>query len=375
MFRFPQPLASPTKPTPSPPLSQPLCSIVPPFLLARIATIEDPRFERAADAAQRSLTDIAHDHLDHGRGEHSLPPRSLRNHEPSLRGTINRTIFDAQGTEVLPGIRVRAEGAPATSDASVSEAYDGLGSTFALFWEVFGRDSIDDRSAPLEATVHYGKLYDNAFWDGRRMVFGDGDGEIFDGFTRSLSVIGHELAHGVTEYASGLVYRDQSGALNEHLSDVFGVLVEQYALGQAARDASWLVGEGIFTDQVEGNALRSMKAPGTAYDDDVLGKDPQPDHLDDYIVTQDDNGGVHLNSGIPNRAFWSVADTLGGYAWEHAGQIWYDTLTGGSLTPHADFFEFAAATVESSIERYGSGSAEHEAVRAGWSLVGIRPAQ
>lgn len=286
---------------------------------------------------------------------------------------IDRTIFDAQGTETLPGVRVRSEGTSETGDVSVSEAYDGLGSTFELFWEVFGRDSIDDRSAPLEATVHYGKLYDNAFWDGRRMVFGDGDGEIFDGFTRSLSVIGHELAHGVTEYTAGLVYRDQSGALNEHISDVFGVLVEQYARDQNAAEASWLVGEGIFTDEVEGNALRSMKAPGTAYDDDVLGKDPQPDHLDDYIVTQDDNGGVHLNSGIPNRAFWSVADALGGYAWERAGQIWFDTLTGGALTPRGDFFDFAAATLASAVERYGFGSTEHEAVLAGWTLVGINP--
>jgi len=361
---MPQPHVSPNTP-------HSVCSIVPPFLLARIATLDDPRFERAAYAARRSLTDIAPEHLDHGRGDHSLLPRSLRPDQPSVRGTINRAISDAQGTETLPGALVRAEGAPETDDGSVTEAYDGLGSTFALFWEVFARDSIDDRSAPLEATVHYGKLYDNAFWDGRRMVFGDGDGEIFDGFTRSLSVIGHELAHGVTEFTAGLVYRDQSGALNEHVSDVFGALVEQYTLGQSAADASWLIGEGIFTDEVEGNALRSLKAPGTAYDDDVLGKDPQPDHLDGYIKTLDDNGGVHLNSGIPNRAFWSVADSLGGYAWERAGQIWYDTLTGGSLGPRADFSRFAAATVVSAAARFGSNSPEHEAVLAGWTLVGI----
>jgi Zn-dependent metalloprotease len=347
---------------------------VPPFLLARIATLEDPRFERAAHAAQRSLTDVAHDHLDHGRKENTLPHRSLLPDEPRVRGQISRSIYDAQGAEALPGILVLTEGEPGTDDASISEAYDGLGSTFALFWEVFARDSIDDRSAPLDATVHYGNHYDNAFWDGTRMVFGDGDGEIFDGFTRSLSVIGHELAHGVTEYTAGLLYRGQSGALNEHISDVFGALVEQYARGQNAAEASWLVGEGIFTEQVEGNALRSLKAPGTAYDDDVLGKDPQPDHLISYIETLDDNGGVHLNSGIPNRAFWSVADTLGGCAWERAGQIWYDTLSGDALTPRSDFAEFAAATTKAAQERFGSGSLEHGAVRSGWSLVGITTA-
>ncbi|MEL0625738.1 M4 family metallopeptidase [Salinibacterium amurskyense] len=362
---------SPVSPTESP---RALCAIVPPFLLSRIATLDDPRFERAAHAARRSLTDIGHDHLDHGRHEHTLPPRSLRPDQTAVaRGTISRAISDAQTGETLPGVLVRSEGEPETGDTSVSEAYDGLGHTFALFWEVFERDSIDDRSSPLEATVHFGREYDNAFWDGSRMVFGDGDGEIFTGFTRSLSVIGHELAHGVTEFTAGLVYRGQSGALNEHVSDVFGALVEQYAWGQTASEASWLVGEGIFTDEVEGNALRSLRAPGTAYDDDVLGKDPQPAHWDDFIVTQEDNGGVHLNSGIPNRAFWSAADTLGGFAWERAGQIWFDTLTNGSLTPRSEFSEFAAATIAAAVARFGDGSDEQRAVEAGWALVGVAP--
>ncbi len=139
------------------------------------------------------------------------------------------------------------------------------------------------------------------------MVFGDGDGQIFQRFTKSVSVIGHELAHGVTQYTANLAYRNQAGALNESMSDVFGVLVEQYLKQESARDASWLIGEGLFTDQVQGAALRSMKAPGTAYDDDVLGKDPQPDSMDTYVRTSADNGGVHINSGIPNKAFYVVA--------------------------------------------------------------------
>lgn len=148
------------------------------------------------------------------------------------------------------------------------------------------------------------------------MVFGDGDGEVFERFTRSLSVIGHELAHGVTQYSAGLAYRNQAGAINESMSDVFGALVEQYVKQESAKEASWLIGEGLFTEQVEGSALRSMKAPGTAYDDDVLGKDPQPDSMDSYVRTSADNGGVHINSGIPNRAFYLLAEALGGNAWE-----------------------------------------------------------
>src|SRR5699024_6933438 len=127
------------------------------------------------------------------------------------------------------------------------------------------------------------------------------------------------------------------GALNESLSDVFGSLIKQYTLGQTAADADWLIGTGLLAPRVTGKALRSMKEPGTAYDDDVLGKDPQPSTMDGYVNTGRDNGGVHINSGIPNRAFYLVATALGGNAWERAGQIWYDVLTGGGLEAEATF--------------------------------------
>jgi Zn-dependent metalloprotease len=205
------------------------------------------------------------------------------------------------------------------------------------------------------------------------MVFGDGDGEIFRRFTLSLSVIGHELSHGVTQFSSPLDYSGQSGALNESVSDVFGALVEQHARQQTADQASWLIGEELFTDMVEGAALRSMKAPGTAYNDDVLGQDPQPAHMRDFVDTSDDNGGVHINSGIPNRAFYLVAESLGGYAWQRAGQIWYDTLSSGELAPRATFVDFARATEQSASSRFGATSSELEAVERAWSSVGVRP--
>jgi Zn-dependent metalloprotease len=203
------------------------------------------------------------------------------------------------------------------------------------------------------------------------MVFGDGDDEVFTGFTGSLSVIAHELGHGVIDDEGGLVYQGQSGALNESIADVFGALAEQHHLGQTAGEASWLIGEGIFTDAVQGRALRSLAAPGTAYDDDVLGKDPQPAHMRDYVVTSDDNGGVHINSGIPNHAFYRVATALGGHAWERAGLIWYRALTSGTLPATADFATFARATVTAAIAEYGEGSEEAAAVRAGWTDVGV----
>jgi Zn-dependent metalloprotease len=286
--------------------------------------------------------------------------------------TSDRTVYDAKFSEQLPGSVVRKEGEPATGDPAADEAYDGLGHTHRLYAEAFGRNSIDGRGLPLVATVHFGRLYDNAFWDGRQMVFGDGDGQVFERFTKSLSVIGHELAHGVTQYSAGLAYRNQAGALNESVSDVFGALVEQYVRKQSTAEASWLIGEGLFTEQVQGTALRSMKAPGTAYDDDVLGKDPQPDSMDGYVRTSADNGGVHLNSGIPNRAFCLVATALGGNAWDAPAQIWYETLTGGSLAPNSTFRAFAKATATSATELFGAESKEHDAVRSAWETVKVK---
>jgi Zn-dependent metalloprotease len=196
---------------------------------------------------------------------------------------------------------------------------------------------------------------------------------VFRRFTVSPSVIGHELAHGVTEYTANLVYRGQSGALNESVSDVFGVLSEQFLTDQTAETASWLVGAGLFTDEVAGDALRSMIAPGTAYDDDVLGADPQPASMAEYVHTEDDNGGVHLNSGIPNRAFAVAARELGGRAWERAGRIWYDVVTGDRITARIDFAHFARLTIAAAEDRYGTTSAERDAVANGWEAVGVAP--
>ena len=340
--------------------------IVPPYLLSRIAQSDAPEFQQAAVAAQQTLV-------------HDEPRRAARltlsldaKHDlvAELTDAPNRTISDARHTETLPGRVVRAEGADPVADVAANEAYDGLGATFALFSEVYGRNSIDGQGLPLDGTVHYGSLYDNAFWNGERMVFGDGDGQVFGRFTSSYTVVGHELTHGVTQYTTGLVYKDQPGALNESISDVFGSLVEQYAKKQTAAAASWLIGAGLFTTSVHGVALRSMKAPGTAYDDPRLGKDPQPADFAHYVKTTDDEGGVHLNSGIPNHAFYLVAHRLGGHAWVKAGQIWYDTLLSG-LRPTTDFAGFAAATVTSAAKRYGDSSAEVAAVRAGWAGVGV----
>jgi Zn-dependent metalloprotease len=290
--------------------------------------------------------------------------------------TASRAIYTAENAGNLPGRLIRSEGQPATGDTAADEAYDGAGATFDLYQQVFGRNSIDGQGMRLDSTVHFRVGYDNAFWNGRQMVYGDGDEDLpeaerlFNRFTIALDIIGHELAHGVTQFTANMVYQGQPGALNESMSDVFGSLVKQRTLGQPATDADWIIGSGLFTPNVSGVGIRSMKAPGTAYNDTILGKDPQPGHMRDYVQTSADNGGVHINSGIPNRAFYVTAVTLGGFAWEKAGRIWYHTLQ-NKMGVNTQFAQAAFMTYEAAGELFGAGSVEQQAVRAGWADVGI----
>src|SRR5258706_487267 len=129
---------------------------------------------------------------------------------------------------------------------------------------------------------------------------------------------------------------------SEHTSDAFGIMVKQATLGLTAADSDWIIGEGLFGPSVHGKGIRSMAAPGTAYDDPVLGRDPQPAHMRDYVVTTDDNGGVHINSGIPNHAFYLAAIAMGGPPVEVVGPIWYWSLL--HLDTVADFAAFARTT-------------------------------
>jgi len=338
-----------------------VCGFLPPHILRSIA-------ENSDDVAQREHAHAALEASAQLRGarafaiagvESLLAPRPL-----------HRNVYDAQRKTSLPGKLIRAEGQQASADVAASEAYDGAGRTYDFYSKVCGRNSIDGRGLSIDSSVHYSVNYANALWSGKQMIYGDGDGKIFNRFTASLDIIGHELTHGVTQYTANLNYQDQSGALNESFSDVFGILVKQFTLKQSAAKSDWLIGAGIFTNAVHGAAVRSMKAPGTAYDDKVLGKDPQPGHMKDYRKMTLDNGGVHVNSGIPNHAFYLAATRLGGNAWTVAGRIWFDALT-TLLKPKATFRDCALATAAAAAARYGPNSEPQRAVVEAWKEVGI----
>lgn len=343
-------------------------SLIPPYILDRIIGHGS---DRQRDCARNTLQ-----HVSTLRRNNDKPRlSSLQARQVMAPGQAERSVHDAEQQTQLPGRLVRAEGQPATGDEAVDEAYEALGATYRFFWEVLGRHSIDGNGIPLIGTVHYGQRYENAFWNGEQMVFGDGDGEIFNRFTIALDVVAHELTHGVIDSEAALVYANQAGALNESLSDVFGILTKQYALQQSAAQADWIIGSGLLSDYVNGKGLRSMAEPGSAYDDPLLGKDPQPGHMRDFVQTREDNGGVHINSGIPNRAFYLAAIALGGNAWEKAGLVWYDTLCDERLANDAEFVDFARLCVDRAAQRFGQGSPEVNAVAKAWRDVGIEGVQ
>lgn len=345
-------------------IRHPLSCILSPDLLVRIAQDATPE---QRTAILQSLE------LDHSFRLMRAESAARQVARPTTRvaaptGKPRRFIYDqAHSTASSPGTLVRGEGQPPVGDASVNQAYDNFGYTYELYWDIFHRDSIDDQGMPIDGLVHYGSDYDNAFWDGAgHMFFGDGDGQLLTDTTKGTDVVGHELTHGVTQNEANLTYSGQSGALNESISDVFGSLVKQYHLQQTADKADWLIGADIVGPQLA-PALRSMQAPGTANKYDT-----QPADMTHYVHTSSDNGGVHTNSGIPNHAFYVVATTLGGNAWEAPGQIWYDALTDPQLKPTATFSRFASLTLHHARARYGSGSAEADAVNTGWQAVKVK---
>lgn len=357
------------------PARQAVCCVVPAHVVARVAESGAPE-ER--EAAVRTMAASAS-----ARGRRSVVTSLMQELHVGLADLTfmtaaagNRfTVYDAGtgGAAQLPGIRSRGTGDEPVDDQSVNEAYQGAELTDRFFENVFGRDSIDGRGAELISSVHYGRDFDNAMWNGVQMIYGDGSGYIMarGSLTKALDIIGHELAHGLTQMTAGLLYRKQSGALNESFSDVFGTLVKQYSRGQSVDEADWLVGEGVLGSALQGRALRSMENPGTAFN-----MDRQPGHMRDYVDLPDDNdprndnGGVHINSGIPNRAFYLAASALGGHAWEKAGRIWYTTLT-HSLRPDSEFAAAGEATVAVAGELFGEGGLEQRAVRAAWQAVGV----
>ena len=342
----------------------PIHCILPPYILGRLSQSTDAKIRKLAidaiefGAAMRAQRTV-------------LATLPIMSAIPSPEGTKNRLVYDAKhgAAWFLPGQLVRAEGQKEVADAAINEAYDFSGDVYDFYKAIFSRNSLDDRGMSLISSVHMGQNFNNAFWNGEQMAYGDGDGSLFVRFTKALDVVGHELTHGVVTHTCNLQYQNESGALNEHFADVMGALIAQWRSGQTAQQAAWTIGAEIMGPGTTAKCLRTFKDEPAYQNDPILGTDPQPKHMRDKHTGSDDNGGVHINSGIPNHAFYRVATDIGGSAWEKAGLIWYKTLR--ALNQTSDFAQMVAETEASALALYGSGSLEQQAVQKAWKAVGL----
>ncbi|HEU4963237.1 MAG TPA: M4 family metallopeptidase [Bacilli bacterium] len=240
------------------------------------------------------------------------------------------------------------------TDRAAVDAHYYAGVVYDYYYNTHGQNSYDGNGSTMKSTVHYDRSYNNAFWNGTQMVYGDGDGSTFTYFSGALDVVGHEITHAVTERSANLVYQGQSGALNESWSDAMGNLIETKS------DPNWLVGEDIYTPGTPGDSLRSMSNPGIYGD---------PGHMDDYVYTSSDNGGVHTNSGIPNHAFYLFV-TSSGVTEAQAGKVWYRALT-QYMTSNSQFVDARVATIQAATDLYGASSTVTTAVTNAWTNVGV----
>jgi Zn-dependent metalloprotease len=284
-------------------------------------------------------------------------------------GKGDRAVYDDQHTTNFDVQLLRGEGDPAVEAENANQAYDHAGAARDYFRTEHDRESIDGNGMTVDVNVNFDVDFLNAFWDGQRLVLGNGDGQVFVDFARSPDVVGHELSHGVVQFTANLDYTGQSGALNESFADVFGSLIEQHLKGEDFDSANWLIGDEIMAPGLYGEALRSMAHPGTAYDNPLLGKDPQPDHMSGFYSGTADNGGVHINSGIINRAFYLTAAELGT---GNAGRIWYAGLQ--NLWPTAQFADAAQVLGAQARILARDGKVDRQAaqvVRGAFRTVGV----
>lgn len=275
----------------------------------------------------------------------------------------------------------------ATNQKSAVDAHHAAKIAFDYYKDVHGRVGIDGSGGPafytaidgatglISSRVHYSTNYNNAFWNGTSMTYGDGDGTTFSSLT-TLDIAGHELTHGVIERTAGLVYSGESGALNESIADVFGAMIERHARGELAN--TWKIGEEAFTPaNGTGDALRHLDNPHAAANSGFTADD-DPDHYSERYTGTADNGGVHINSGIANKAFYLAAKggthhkggSMTGIGADAAAKIWYRALT-TRMTSSTNFAGARAATLDAAAALYGSGSAQYKAVCDAWALVGV----
>ena len=295
---------------------------------------------------------------------------------PQIHRARSRETYHGNNTSTLPGTRVLTETSGSTSDSVINTAHAHAGTSYDYYWNVHSRDSFNNGGAIIKTTVHHQVNYNNAFWNGTQLVYGDGDGSTFTPLGNALDVGAHELTHAVTTYSANLTYSNESGALNEGTSDIMAAAVEAWKDGAVSTD-TWKLGEDIYTPGTAGDALRYMNNPTQ----DGSSKDYYPER---YVGTSD-NGGVHWNSGIANLAFKLMVtggthprsktsvnvpalNSTATTSMNMAAKIWYRALT-VYMTSSTNFEGARTATATAATDLYGATATD--AVHKAWDAVGV----
>lgn len=339
------------------------CCIVPKDILDRFAKDKKLASElRQAAAASSRISDVLRT-MRHQAGELTALSHAAGLHVAELATAPKVTVYDCRHTQSLPGTPVAK---PKTAkDATAKRTFVETTAVARFYKTVFGRNSIDDAGMTMMSSIHFGKNYNNAMWNGTQMVYGDGDGKLFVDFTRGNDVIGHELTHGVTQHSLQLGYSGDAGGLNESISDCFGSMFRQWQAGQDAAQADWLIGADIIGPVAAARGYKCLRNMANPADKAALG--PQPTRYSQITPGMD----PHYSSGPPNLAFATACRTLGGKSWERIGLVWYDALTTSGPQPGMSMPQFAARTRQLAAQRYPKQPAVATAVDAGWKKVGL----
>ncbi len=256
-------------------------------------------------------------------------------------------------------------------DEVATDAHWGAEMTYDYFWLTHNRNSIDNAGFRLDSYVHYNTNYNNAFWDGQRMTYGDGNGTTFTPLT-AIDVTGHEIAHGLTNFTANLVYQNESGALNESFSDIFGACVEYYA---DTTKETWKIGEEMTPG---GQGIRNMQNPN-------LHGDPDTYFGTNWYTGSADNGGVHTNSGVQNKWFYILTEGEVGTNDNNdnynvtaqgilkASQIAFRNLT-VYLSQNSQYTDARFYAIQSAVDLFGPCTPEVQATTDAWYAVGVGPA-
>jgi Zn-dependent metalloprotease len=339
------------------------CHIVPKFVLDRLAHDKTLSDEIRRASFESSLISDAFRALREQQGKLSATLRGVGAQLTDLAASPEITVFDSKHTQSLPGVPVHSPGS--SKDTASKQAFGETTKVAEFYGEIFRRNSVDGAGMTLVSSVHYGKKYNNAFWNGSQMVYGDGDGQIFTDFTAGNDVIGHELTHGVTQHSLQLGYSDDAGGLNESVSDCFGSMFRQWQAGQTSVQADWLIGSGIMGPVAKERGYTCLRDMANPANTKALA--PQPTNYSQVTPGMD----PHFSSGPPNLAFCLACKAVPGHSWETIGQIWYHVLTASGPHPTMRMKDFANRTRQAATQLFHGQAAVLTAVDTAWKSVGL----